>query len=49
LNVTADYSLSKNLTIIFYYRHSFSKPVVSTSFPLTNIGSGFTLRYTFGN
>ena len=49
LNATADYSLSKNLTIIFYYRHSFSKPVISTSFPLTNIGSGFTLRYTFGN
>ncbi|OOG74678.1 cell surface protein SprA [Flavobacterium sp. A45] len=49
LNATADYSLSKNLTIIFYYNHSFSKPVISTSFPLTNISSGFTFRYTFGN
>ncbi|HSD05829.1 cell surface protein SprA [Flavobacterium sp.] len=49
LNTTADYSLSKNLTIIFYYNHSFSKPVISTSFPLTNISSGFTLRYNFGN
>jgi cell surface protein SprA len=49
LNLTADYSLSKNLTIIFYYNHSFSKPVVSTSFPLTNVRSGFTLRYSFGN
>jgi cell surface protein SprA len=49
LNLTADYSLSKNLTMIFYYNHSFSKPVVSTSFPLTNIRSGFTLRYSFGN
>ncbi len=49
LNVTSDYSLSKNLTIIFYYNHSFSKPVISTSFPLTNIRSGFTFRYTFGN
>ncbi|WP_264565579.1 cell surface protein SprA [Flavobacterium sp. N3904] len=49
LNATADYALSKNLTIIFYYNHSFSKPVISTSFPLTNISSGFTLRYTFGN
>jgi cell surface protein SprA len=49
LNVTSDYSLSKNLTIIFYYNHSFSKPVISTSFPLTNISSGFTFRYTFGN
>ena len=49
LNLTGDYSLSKNLTIIFYYNHSFSKPVISTSFPLTNISSGFTIRYTFGN
>ncbi|MDR6844149.1 cell surface protein SprA [Flavobacterium granuli] len=49
LNTTADYALSKNLTIIFYYNHSFSKPVISTSFPLTNISSGFTFRYSFGN
>ncbi len=47
--LTADYSLSKNLTAIFFYDHSFSKPVISTSFPLTNIRAGFTLRYNFGN
>jgi cell surface protein SprA len=49
VRMTADYSFSKNLTAIFYYDHSFSKPVISTSFPLTNIRSGFTLRYNFGN
>ncbi|KFC59235.1 hypothetical protein FEM08_20180 [Flavobacterium gilvum] len=49
LNTTADYSLSKNLTVIFYYTHNFSKPVISTSFPMTNIRSGFTFRYNFGN
>jgi cell surface protein SprA len=49
LKLTADYTLSKNLTAIFYYDHSFSKAVVSTTFPLTNIRSGFTLRYNFGN
>ncbi|MEN2399090.1 cell surface protein SprA [Flavobacterium sp. MC2016-06] len=47
LKTTADYSLSKNLTMIFYYNHSFSKPLVSTSYPLTTISSGFTLRYSF--
>jgi len=47
--LTADYSFSKNLTAIFYYDHSFSKAVVSTSFPLTNIRAGFTIRYNFGN
>jgi cell surface protein SprA len=49
LKFTADYSFSKNLTAIFYYDHSFSKAVISTSFPLTNIRGGFTLRYNFGN
>jgi len=47
--LTADYSLSKNLTAIFFYDHSFSRPVISTSFPLTNIRAGFTMRYNFGN
>ena len=47
--LTADYSLSKNFTVIFYYDHSFNKAVISTSFPMTNIRSGFTLRYNFGN
>jgi cell surface protein SprA len=47
--LTADYSFSQNLTAIFFYDHSFSKAVISTSFPLTNIRSGFTLRYNFGN
>lgn len=49
IKLTADYAFSKNLTAIFYYDHSFSKAVVSTSFPITNIRSGFTLRYNFGN
>jgi cell surface protein SprA len=49
IKLTADYAFSKNLTAIFYYDHSFSKAVISTSFPLTNIRSGFTLRYNFGN
>jgi cell surface protein SprA len=47
--LTADYSFSKNLTAIFFYDHSFSKPVISTSFPLTNVRTGFTMRYNFGN
>lgn len=49
VKLTADYAFSKNLTAIFYYDHSFSKAVISTSFPLTNIRTGFTLRYNFGN
>jgi cell surface protein SprA len=49
INFTADYALSKNLTAIFYYDHSFSEYAISTAFPQTTIRSGFTLRYNFGN
>ena len=49
VKVTADYSFSKYLTAIFFYDHSFSKAVISTTFPLTNIRSGVTIRYSFGN
>jgi len=48
LKVTADYSFSKELTAIFFYNHNFSKAVISTAFPITNINAGFTLRYNFG-
>ncbi len=47
--LAADYSFSKNLTLLFFYNHSFSKAVISTSFPVTNIRGGFTIRYNFGN
>ncbi|MBV1922592.1 MAG: cell surface protein SprA [Flavobacteriaceae bacterium] len=49
IQFTADYALSKNLTALFYYDHSFSKYAISTAFPQTTIRSGITLRYNFGN
>ncbi|MCB9426106.1 MAG: cell surface protein SprA [Flavobacteriales bacterium] len=49
IKFTADYSFSKNLMAILFYDHAFSQAVISTSFPMTNIRSGFTLRYNFGN
>ncbi|MFT5251012.1 MAG: cell surface protein SprA, partial [bacterium] len=47
--LSIDYALSKNLTALFYYDHSFSEYAISTAFPQTTIRSGFTLRYNFGN
>lgn len=47
--LTADYSFSRNLTAIFFYDHQFSKAVISTAFPITNVRSGLTIRYNFGN
>lgn len=49
IKVSADYDLSKNFMIRFYYEHMFSKAVISTTYPITNIRSGITLRYNFGN
>jgi len=49
VNFIVDYALSKNLTALFYYDHTFSEFAISTAFPQTTIRSGFTLRYNFGN
>lgn len=49
VQLTADYALSKNLTALFYYDHTFSEYAISTAFPQTTIRTGITLRYTFGN
>ena len=49
LQFTADYALTKNLTALFFYDHTFSTFAISTAFPQTTIRSGFTLRYNFGN
>lgn len=47
--LSAAYAFSKNFTARFFYDHQFSKAVISTAFPITNIRSGFTLIYNFGN
>jgi cell surface protein SprA len=47
--LSIDYALTKNLTALFYYDHTFSEYAISTAFPQTTIRSGFTLRYNFGN
>ena len=49
IEANAEYQFSKNFVGAFYYQHRFSQAVISTMFPVTNIRSGFTLRYNFGN
>ena len=49
LKLSADYALSRNLTALFFYDHTFSKFAISTAFPQTNVRSSVTLRYNFGN
>jgi cell surface protein SprA len=49
INFVADYAISKNLTALVYYDHTFSEYAISTAFPQTTIRSGITLRYNFGN
>lgn len=49
IRINAEYDLSKNFTARFYYEHMFSKAVISTMYPITNLRSGITLQYKFGN
>lgn len=49
IDANAEYQFSKNIVGAFYYSHDFSKAVISTTFPVTNIRTGFSVRYNFGN
>ena len=49
INFTADYMLTKQLTVILFYDHIFSENAISTIFPQSTIRSGFTITYNFGN
>lgn len=49
ITANAEYKFSKNFTGAFYYDHRFSKAVISTMYPVTNVRSGISLRYNFGN
>lgn len=45
--LSADYSLSAHLSALYYLDYSFSKYAISTSFPMTTIRTGITVKYTF--
>ena len=49
LKFSADYALTKALSAILFYNHSYSEYAISTSYPFTNIRGGLTIKYTFGN
>lgn len=44
---TADYALSRHLTMLYYFDYNFSKYAISTAFPMTTLRTGITVRYTF--
>jgi cell surface protein SprA len=47
--LTADYAFTRSLSAIFTYDHTFNQAVISTAFPVTNIRSFLTIRYSLGN
>ncbi len=48
IRLSADYALTKALSAILFYEHTFSKFEVSNSYPVTNIRGGITIKYSFG-
>lgn len=49
INFLADYMITKQLTVIFFYDHIFTENAISTIFPQTTIRTGLTINYNFGN
>jgi cell surface protein SprA len=48
IKTSADYNLSTNLTLQFYYDHVINTPKVASSFPTAQLSTGFKLRYNLG-
>jgi cell surface protein SprA len=46
IKITGDYVLTKRLNLRFFYDHIINTPVISSSFPSSNINSGISVRFT---
>ena len=46
---SADYNLSQNLNIKFYWDQNISKYKLSTAYPISTIRTGLSATFTFGN
>jgi len=49
IKASADYALSKRLTLKLYYDQNLTKYALSTAFPTSNIRFGFSMRFNLGN
>lgn len=45
IKASADYNLSNNLTLQFYYDQTVNTPRIATSYPTGNLSTGFRLRF----
>ena len=49
IKASADYALSKRLTLKLYYDQNLTKYALSTAFPTSNTRFGFSMRFNLGN
>ncbi|NHW60208.1 hypothetical protein HA378_34110, partial [Escherichia coli] len=49
IKVSADYNMSQNLNIRFFYDQLMTKYKISTAFPLSTIRAGLSATFTFGD
>jgi cell surface protein SprA len=45
IKISADYNLTNNLTLMFYYDQNLNTPKVQTSYPTGNVNTGFKIRF----
>lgn len=48
IKASADYNLSQNLTIQYYYDHVINTPRIASSYPTGNLSTGLRLRFNLG-
>lgn len=48
IDLSADYNMSKNFNLKFFYNQLMTKYKISTAFPLSTVRAGLTATFTFG-
>jgi cell surface protein SprA len=46
IKISADYIINRRLNVRYFYDQQILKPLISTSFPTSNISTGISLRFT---
>ncbi|MFN6039717.1 MAG: hypothetical protein ACK452_14700, partial [Bacteroidota bacterium] len=48
LRTSAEYQISTNVSLRFFFDRTMNRPVVSSSFPTSNTNAGVSIRFTLG-
>jgi cell surface protein SprA len=49
IKVAADYAVNQRVNVRAFYEQTVNTPIISTSYPTSNINAGFEVRFSLSN